>query len=155
MHRHHNGLLTIAIFKWCNAVLLCVVAFGLLKLLHRDVSEVAENFLSSLRVDSDNEFLGMILNKLSLLDDPKLKTASAISLGYGALFTVEGFGLYFEKRWAEYLTIVATALFLPVEVYELFQKVDALKISLLVINLLILAFLLFIVWTNPRSAKKG
>ena len=155
MPRHNKGLLSIAVFKWCKAILLCVVGFGLLKLLHRDVGEVAENFLRSLRVDPDNEFLGTILSKLSLLNDPKLQTVSAISFGYGALFAVEGTGLYWEKSWAEYLTIVSTALFLPLEIYELIKKVDALKICLLVVNVLILAFLVFTVWNNSEPKKRA
>ena len=154
MRRHNKGLFTIAVFKWCKAILLCVVGLGLLKLLHRDVGEVAENFLRSLRVDPDNEFLGALLSKLSLLNTPKLQAVSAISFGYSALFAIEGTGLYWEKTWAEYLTILATALFLPVEIYQLIKKVDVLKISLLVANLLILGFLVFTVWNNSHGRKR-
>jgi uncharacterized membrane protein (DUF2068 family) len=140
--RHNRGLLLIAAFKWFNALLLFAFAFGLLKLLHQNVGEVAENFVQSLRVDPDNKFLGSLLAKLSVINDAKLQTLSAVSLGYGALFLIEGIGLYFEKRWAEYLTIVATASFVPLEIYELVQKVDTFKISLLVTNIAIIGFLM-------------
>jgi uncharacterized membrane protein (DUF2068 family) len=152
LRAHNKGLLVIAMFKWVNAALLCAVALGLLKLLHRDVSEVAENALLSLRVDPDNRFLGSVLAKLSLVDDPKLQLASAISFAYSALFAVEGAGLYLERRWAEYLTIIATASLLPLEVYQLIQKPDLLKVTLLVINLLIVGFLVMIV--AKTSGKK-
>jgi uncharacterized membrane protein (DUF2068 family) len=153
---HHNrGLLIIAIFKWCKAFVLCALALGLLKLLHRDVSEVAENFIRSLRVDPDNKFLGWALAKLSLINDSKLQALSALSFGYSALFMVEGSGLYLEKRWAEHLTIIATASFLPLEIYELLQKVDAMKISLLVINLGIILFLVITVRKNPSSRRRS
>ena len=154
MRSHNKGLLIIAIFKWCKAIVLCAVALGLLKLLHRDVGEVAENFLRSLRVDPDNKYLGTTLAKLSLVDDPKLQAASAVSLGYAALFATEGTGLYLEQRWAEYLTIVATASLLPVEIYELVQKVDLLKIFVLAVNLVILAFLVVIVRNNSGGKKR-
>ena len=153
MRAHNKGLVTIAIFKGINAAVLAVAALGILKLLHRDVGEVAENFLRSLRVDPDNQFLGSTLAKLSLVDDPKLKAASAVSFGYSALFLVEGIGLYLEQRWAEYLTIVATASLLPVEIYELVDKVSILKIVLLVVNLLIIGFLILNIRRNPGPKR--
>ena len=154
MRGHNRTLLAIAIFKWCNAVALIAVAFGLLKLLHRDVGDVAENFLQSLRIDPDNEFLGALLARLSLIDDPKIQAATAVSFGYSVLFAVEGTGLYFEQRWAEYLTIVATAGFLPLEVYELIQKVNLLKITLLVVNLLIIGILVINIRRNSTAKKR-
>src|SRR5215212_4698611 len=125
VHRGNKGGFLIAIFKWLNTVVLCAVAFGLLKLQHQDVGDVAGDFLRSLRVDPDNKMLASILTKLSLINDPKLQALSAASFGYSALFAIEGTGLFFEKRWAEYLTIIATASFIPLEVYELIQKVNA------------------------------
>jgi uncharacterized membrane protein (DUF2068 family) len=152
VRRHNKGLFAIAIFKWCKAMVFCAVALGLLRLLHRDVGEVAENFIRSLRVDPDNEVLGALLTKLSFVNDPQLATLSAISFGYSALFLVEGTGLYFEQTWAEYLTIVATAALLPVEMYELVKKVDGFRITVLVINVAILVFLVFTV--RSSSTKK-
>jgi uncharacterized membrane protein (DUF2068 family) len=144
----------IAIFKWCKAIVLCVLAFGLLKLLHRDVGEVAENFVRSVRVDPDNHLLARTLTTLSLIHDPQLATLSAVSFGYSALFLVEGTGLYLEKRWAEYLTIIATASLLPLELYELVKKVDVLKIIVLLINIAILVFLIFTVRNSGATAHK-
>jgi uncharacterized membrane protein (DUF2068 family) len=153
VRRHNRGLVIIAIFKVCSAILLFVVGFGLLKLLHRDIGEAIGNFLRSLRVDPDNEFLGWILAKLSLIDDPKkIATFSAASFGYGALLLVQGIGLYFEKKWAEYLTIIATASFLPLEAYELVTKFDVVRISLLLINLAIVWFL--VITIRDSSVQK-
>jgi uncharacterized membrane protein (DUF2068 family) len=152
--RHNRGLVFIAIFKWCKALALSALALGLLKLLHTDVSQVAEDIIRSLRVDPDNKVMGWLLAKLSLVDDTKLQTLSVLSFCYGALFFVEGTGLYFEKRWAEYLTIIATASFLPVELYELIQKVDALKISLLIVNVVIIWFLVANLQNKPSPKKR-
>ncbi|HEY5832778.1 DUF2127 domain-containing protein [Streptomyces sp.] len=63
-------------------------------------------------------------------------------LGYAAIEIIEGFGLWRAKRWAEYLTVVATAAFLPVEVYELTEKISYLKIGTLVLNILAVLYIL-------------
>jgi uncharacterized membrane protein (DUF2068 family) len=135
MKRNRNkGLLAIALFKWFKGALLIMLAFGLLKFLHRDVGEVAEDFANKLRVDPDNRYLGALLAKLNLLDDRKLEALSGLTFAYSALFLTEGTGLFFEKRWAEFLTIIATASFIPVELYELFKNPSLVKSLFLLIN---------------------
>jgi uncharacterized membrane protein (DUF2068 family) len=63
-------------------------------------------------------------------------------LGYALIEIVEGFGLWAAKRWAEYLTEVATAAFLPLEIYELTEKVSGLKIATLSLNILAVVYIL-------------
>ena len=62
---------------------------------------------------------------------------------YALLEGVEAIGLWLGRRWAEYLTLVATVVFVPYEIYELTKSVTALKVVALVINLAIVAYLLF------------
>ena len=107
--QHNKGLLGIALFKWLKGAVLLLLSFGLFKMLHRDVGQLAEDFANKLRVDPDNRYLGALLAKLNLLDDKKLAELSGLTFAYSALFFTEGTGLFFERRWAEYLTIVATA----------------------------------------------
>ena len=62
---------------------------------------------------------------------------------YALLEGIEAIGLWFAKRWAEYLTFVATIVFLPYEIDELIKSVTALKLLALVINLAVAAYLLY------------
>ena len=150
MKRHHNKtLLAIAVFKWIKGVLLILLAFGLFKLLHHDVGAMLESLANKLRVDPENRYLGALLAKLQLLDDGKLEKLSGLTSAYGALLLTEGTGLYFEKRWAEILTVVATASFIPLELYELFESVSPLKCVLLVLNAGIVVFLIVTLRRNP------
>jgi uncharacterized membrane protein (DUF2068 family) len=61
---------------------------------------------------------------------------------YAALEATEMVGLWLAKRWAEYLTLVATTLFVPLEVYEIVQGISAFKVITLVINMAIVVYLL-------------
>jgi uncharacterized membrane protein (DUF2068 family) len=63
--------------------------------------------------------------------------------GYAALNVVEGVGLWLLKRWGEYFSVVATSIFLPLEVYELSERVTWLRVTLLIGNLLAIGYLLF------------
>ncbi|MGH3770372.1 MAG: DUF2127 domain-containing protein [Pseudonocardiaceae bacterium] len=66
-----------------------------------------------------------------------------VLVGYAVLEAVEAVGLWFAKRWAEYLTFIATTLLLIPEVYELTGRITATKIITLVINLAVVIYLLF------------
>ncbi|MET9296818.1 DUF2127 domain-containing protein [Streptomyces sp. NPDC003077] len=70
-----------------------------------------------------------------------LLVAAALS-AYALIEIVEGVGLWRAKRWAEYLTVVATAAFLPLEVYELTEKVSWLRIATFVLNVLAVLYIL-------------
>lgn len=61
---------------------------------------------------------------------------------YAVLEGVEAVGLWLGRRWAEYLTFVATVVFVPYEVYELTKSVSVLKVLALVINVAIVVYLL-------------
>jgi uncharacterized membrane protein (DUF2068 family) len=81
--------------------------------------------------------------KLFALRSGTLTRAGLIILGYGILEGVEAVGLWFAKRWAEYLTFLSTTILLPLEVYELLNQVTALKVIGFIINLAIVIYLLF------------
>ena len=70
-----------------------------------------------------------------------LITAGAL-LAYALIEIVEAFGLWAAKRWAEYLTVVATAAFLPLEIMELTHKVSGFKIATLALNVLAVLYIL-------------
>ena len=67
---------------------------------------------------------------------------------YALLFSVEGAGLWMGKVWAEYLTIIATASFLPFEIYEAMKRFTALRLTVLVLNAAILIYLIWRVRKN-------
>lgn len=71
-----------------------------------------------------------------------LQLALAVT-AYAALEACEMVGLWLNKRWAEYLTFVATAVFIPLEIYELTVGVSAFKVVTFVINVAIVVYLLF------------
>jgi uncharacterized membrane protein (DUF2068 family) len=138
-----KGILLIAIFKLFKAALLLVVAIGALSLLHKDVADAMMNLLNTLHVDHNNNLIHGAVMKLGLLDDRKLEAISAGSFFYTALLTTEGVGLLLKKHWAEYLTIVATALLIPLELYELQKHVSMGKIVVLIINIAMVVYLIY------------
>jgi uncharacterized membrane protein (DUF2068 family) len=83
------------------------------------------------------------LQRLFAFSITNLYLAGAAIAAYALIEGVEAVGLWFGRRWAEYLTFIATIVFVPYEVDELIKGVTALKLVALVLNLAVAAYLLF------------
>ena len=141
--RRNRWLELIAAYKLLQAALLVSVAVGALKLLHKDVADVLTNLAMALRMNPEGRLVCFLLDKASLLDDHRLRQISLFLFGYAALGLLEGIGLMLEKVWAEYLTAILTASFLPLEIFELMHRVTWFRIGLFVLNLAVLAYLVW------------
>lgn len=83
------------------------------------------------------------IQRLFSVQSGTLVKIGVVVAAYALLEGVEAVGLWLQRRWAEYLTFIATTALLPVEVYELTKRISPLKITALVVNLAIVAYLLY------------
>jgi uncharacterized membrane protein (DUF2068 family) len=83
------------------------------------------------------------LDRLFTLHTRTLHLLGAAVAAYALLEGIEAVGLWYQRRWAEYLTFVATTLFLPLEVIELTKRVSPFKVIALIVNLAVVVYLLF------------
>ncbi|MBK7707093.1 MAG: DUF2127 domain-containing protein [Acidobacteria bacterium] len=132
--------------KLLKGILLFVVAIKLLTLLNRDVGEWFADFIARHRIDPENKIVHGLIEKIAGINRNNLIAFSVGSFLYSALQITEGVGLWLEKRWAEMLTVVATSLLIPVEIYEIIEKFTFLRVAALVVNL-------FIVWYLATRLK--
>ena len=84
--------------------------------------------------DIDRSWLARMVDRWSEISPETIILLGAVIAALGAVKWAEAIGLWLGKRWGEYLAAVATAAFIPVEVYELIEHVSAFKIVLLLIN---------------------
>jgi uncharacterized membrane protein (DUF2068 family) len=139
--QHDFWLRLIALFKLAKGLLLLCAGIGLLTLLHKDVASIAEQWIEALRVDPNNRYIHRLLAKLGLMSARQLEEISIGSFFYASLLLIEGGGLLLRKRWAEYLTVIATASLIPLEIYELAKRLSAAKLIVILINAAIVCYL--------------
>ncbi len=155
--KRNRWLELIAAYKLLQTTLLVAVAVGALRLVHKDVADVLGNVATAMRMNTDGRVVSFLLEKASLLNDHRLRQISFFLFFYAGLSLLEGLGLMLEKVWAEYLTAVLTASFLPLEIFELMHKVTSVRILLLLVNLAVLAYLvshLIHRKTTARAARR-
>jgi len=142
-------LRAIAVFKAIKALLLIAVGLGCLKLLSPAMADTADRWASVLAWRLGPRAASAVQEKLSSLQPAQLKLVGTVAFLYAVLFAVEGVGLWMSKRWAEYLTIIATSSFVPFEIYELIRHASWQRCATLGINLFVVGYL---VWKVRRAA---
>ncbi len=141
--KHPRGLMLIAAFKLLKGLALLAVGIAVHMLANKNLVAEAQHWVDLFRVDPHNHYLHLLLEKLTNVDAHKLHALSVGTFVYSALFLTEGVGLFLRKRWAEFLTVISTAGLIPLELYELFHKPTFTRAILLLVNLAVVAYLIF------------
>ncbi len=136
----------IALEKALKGIVLLVVALRMLTLFNRDVHAWAEDFVTRHGIDLTNRYVQNFLERLTGIGNKQIVAFSIVAVIYAALLFTEGIGLWLQKRWAEYLTTFATALFIPFELYELYERFTWVRIAILALNI-------FVVWYLATRLK--
>jgi uncharacterized membrane protein (DUF2068 family) len=148
--REATVLRLFALERWVRAVLLALLGIAVLRFRSSEASlrqlfeqalPAAKPLANVLNIDlSASPTVDRIRGLLGA--NPKTLTWIAVALfAYGAIQVAEGVGLWSLKRWGEYLAVVATGIFLPLEVYELTDKITVLRAVAFGVNLLLVVYL--------------
>jgi uncharacterized membrane protein (DUF2068 family) len=134
------GFIIIGVFKLVKGILLLALAWSLI---HKDTAEVIRYWAHMFQVDTDSKFVQHWLVEVGLVQQRDLALVVTTSLFYSALLSTEGIGLLLQKVWAEYLTSIITASFIPIEIYAVARHSTVPRIVLLLVNILVVAYLMF------------
>lgn len=144
----HRALRLVAVFEGVKALVVLGAGFGMLALLHRDVRHVAETLVTRLHIDPDRHYAGVFLDAASKVTDARLWGLAALAGVYFAVRGAEAYGLWLNRRWAAWLGAGSGAIYVPIEVYELWERPSPVKVATLVFNIAVVAYLL---WTLRRG----
>lgn len=141
----------IAGYKLVKGVIALLAGIGILRIHSNDLIVIALRWVQYFDIDPKGHFVTNLLAHLLRINDRRLRLLGIGLFIYAVLYTVEGVGLFLKARWAEWLTIVATCLLVPVELYELVQKVTGLRVAVLLFNLGVVAYLLWRLGRDPSQ----
>jgi uncharacterized membrane protein (DUF2068 family) len=147
----HNGLIWIGLLKLSKSLLFLAIGIGAVRMLHRDIADTILDLADKLHFEAENRFVSILINQTAVLSEPRLREISFATFCYSALAMVEAVGLLLQKEWAEYFTTILTASFLPLEIYEIYLNSTPWKWALVISNLVILLYLLWVLRENHRE----
>jgi uncharacterized membrane protein (DUF2068 family) len=132
----------LAVERALRAVLLVGVGLILLTHTHTDWADPARRFAEQVGLDPSRNETGRLVSRLAGFGPRQAQRDGSIAIGYGLLEAVEGYGLLRRRQWAEYLTVISTAVLLVPEVQELIKHLTGLKVGGLILNVVIVVYLI-------------
>lgn len=135
-------LRAVAIYKFTKTAVLICLGLATMRLVRPDVAAAFEQWVADLPVGYIQHVSSMFLSWI----DGGPETSRVVFLGiglfaYATLFLVEGVGLWLQRRWAEWLTVVATGALIPLEIYECVVHPTPVPFLLLVVNAAVVCLL--------------
>jgi len=134
----------VAVFEAAKGVLVLVAGFGLLSLVHRDAQHVAETIVRHLHLNPARHYPRVFIEAAGRVSSSRLWMLAGGAFAYSLVRFVEAYGLWRLRAWAEWFAIIAGGLYLPVEVYELARRPTHVKAAILLGNLAVVAYLLYV-----------
>lgn len=143
-------LRTIAVYKLIKVLLLLALAYGEVRLSDASLAAKLVTWASARPLGLEHDVATRFLEWFSGLNAPRLHALRIVTLAYAAVFATEGIGLWMQKGWAEWLTVIVTASLIPLEVWELMFRPNIGKAMVLVANT---AIVIYLAW-HVRSRTK-
>lgn len=145
-------LRALAVERLLRALLLTAIAYGIYRFdgARDTIDRTLNTYLPLLKPAADRLHINLAdtgpvrtVEKALTLPHSTLLLVAAAVVGYAILQYAEGIGLWLLKRWGEYVAVVGTSVFIPLEVYELIDKLTWLKVVLLLVNIAAVAYLVY------------
>ena len=146
-----NSIRFIALLEAAKGALVLLAGFGLLEFIHRDVQRMAEELVQHFHLNPASRFPRIFIEVFARLNDVTLWILACAAFAYAALRLFEAFGLWHQKRWAEWLGAVSGALYIPIEIYELLHDVNWPTVALLFVNTICVVFLVHALRSNCKD----
>jgi len=151
MPRRPVGMFLVALFKLSKAILFLALAIGAVNLFDRDLGELFSSLVVKFHVDLENRFVQSIVAGLDLVDNRLLGEIGVVTFGLAGILFTEGFGLLFQQRWAEYMTVFETGLFIPLEVIEIARHPTLTTAIVLAANCGVVGYLIWALMKKPEK----
>ena len=151
----------VLIHEQLRAVVFLLVAAGVLKfsgsrerlqhVLDKDIP-LLKPLANQIGWDPENSKLVRHIAHAFELSSSTLQWIAAGLAAYALIELIEAVGLWLMKRWGEYFAVIATSVFLPLEIYELTEKITAMRLIALLVNIVAVIWLL---WSKRLFGLNG
>jgi len=147
-----RGVRIVAAVEAAKGALVLVAGLGLFELLHRDVQALAERIVEHFHLNPASRTPRILLDAAGALTDERLAVLAMGAIAYSTARFIEAYGLWRERRWAEWFAVVAGGLYIPIELYELVRRLTWIRFGLLAINVAIVVYLARVLWRTRGQA---
>src|SRR3984957_2528511 len=153
-HRAQKSLLrAVATLEFVKGVFVLLIGLCAILLVRKDAWVMAESLLALLHINTDRHVAQVFLDFADNLTDTRLWAAARLAFVYSALRFAEGYGLWNQRTWAEWIAFLSGTLLLPLEVRELIRGITLLRAVLFAVNIGVVSYMFFLLSAGRRERR--
>jgi uncharacterized membrane protein (DUF2068 family) len=135
------ALRSIAAFEVVKGLLVLAAALGVLSLRHTDLHAVTDAFLLRHGINPERHYMRLFIEGVARATNHHVGEIAAVAFAYTAVRFIEGYGLWFEKHWAEWFAVISAGLYLPLELTHFGRHPSLFNALVILVNMLIILYL--------------
>jgi uncharacterized membrane protein (DUF2068 family) len=154
-HRAQKGLLrAVATIEFIKGIFVLLIGVCAILLVRKDAWVLAESVLALLHISTDRHIAQVFLDFADNLTDTRLWVAARLAFVYSALRFAEGYGLWKQRTWAEWIAFLSGTLLLPFEVRELMRGITVLRSVVFAINIGVVFYMFFLLRSGRIERRR-
>ena len=145
----------VAVLEALKGALALLAAYVLISMIHRDVDfeSAAESILFFLHLSPGHRLSQAFLHAADKMSDVNVMLIAGLAGAYALLRFLEGYGLWRQRAWAEWLAIISGCVYIPFEVYKIVRHPNAFHWTLLGINIVVVLYIAWVRWDEITAAR--
>lgn len=151
MHMH-GTVRAVALLEAAKGTLVILTGFGALSLIHRDTQQFAERLVGHLHLNPAKHYPRIFIDTIAHLTDARLWMLATLAATYGLVRFVEAYGLWRQRRWAEWFAAASGGIYIPFELSELFHRITWLSLGALAVNVLVVGLMINALFRHSSRA---
>jgi uncharacterized membrane protein (DUF2068 family) len=140
-----------SVFEAAKGLIVLITGFGLLLFIHKDLHRVAEQVVRHLHLNPARHNPNIFIDVINHITDPQLVALALSAFLYSLVRFVEAYGLWYHRQWAEWFGLLTGGIYIPAELYELFQGATMIKLIILIVNVFVVALLGQVLYLSRRK----
>lgn len=150
------GLRIVAVFEGAKGLIVLAAGMGLFGLVHHDVQAAVEWLVRHfMHLNPASHYPRIFIEAAGRIDDAHLRMLAAAALVYSVVRFTEGYGLWRDRRWAEWFGAVSGGIYLPLEIYKLWERITWPRVTILVVNIAVVIYLVHVLLRGHDESPKA
>jgi uncharacterized membrane protein (DUF2068 family) len=150
-----SGLRVVSIFEATKGLLVLLTGFGLLAYVHQDLHVAAEQLVRHFHLNPASHYPQVFIDLADHVSDGQLWIMALSALLYAVVRFVEAYGLWLQRSWAEWFALLTGGMYIPIELFEVINKITWPRVTVLSVNAVIVAYMATILYRSRQHREKG
>ncbi len=152
--KFNNGLKFLAFFEAAKGILVLIVGAGILTIVHRNVQYEAMDIVQFFHLNPARHYPEIFLKTLSDINNTSLWFLSVSAIIYAVIRMTEAYGLWHDRAWAVWFAVASDALFLPIEIFELYERITIPRLLIFLVNFILILYLSWHIKQNHSQKQQ-